>query len=143
MTIAGCAGSAASADLFLPLQIGTEADEAKRWKGSALGSLYPFIKSQQQKTRQSLAFLQRRPKDLEAWKAEARAKIFELMSYRPEAVSPRFRVLERVDRGDYFLERLTFWTTPDVEVPAYFFIPKRAKFPVPAVVALHDHGGFY
>jgi len=23
-----------------------------------------------------------------------------------------------------------------------FLIPKRAKFPVPAVVALHDHGGF-
>jgi dienelactone hydrolase len=38
---------------------------------------------------------------------------------------------------------LNFWTTTDVEVPCYFLIPKRAKFPVPAVVALHDHGGFY
>ena len=126
-----------------PWQIGTAADEAKRWKGSALGNLYPFIKGQQQKTRQSLAFLNSRPKDLEAWKARGRAKIFELMSYRPEAVNPRPRILERIDRGDYVLERLTFWTTPDVEVPGYFFIPKRAKFPVPAVVALHDHGGFY
>lgn len=123
--------------------MGTAADEAKRWKGSALGSLYPFIKRQQQKTRQSLAFLHRRPKDLEAWKAEGRAKVFELMSYRPEVVNPRPRILERVDRGDYIRERLTFYTTPDVEVPGYFFIPKRAKFPVPAVVALHDHGGFY
>ena len=125
------------------LQIGTLADEAKRWKGSALGNLYPFIKSQQQKTRQSLAFLHRQPKDLEAWKGEGRAKIFELMFFRPEAVNPRPRVLDRIDRGDYILERLTFWTTSDAEVPAYFFIPKRAKFPVPAVVALHDHGGFY
>jgi len=65
------------------------------------------------------------------------------MSYRPEAVNPKPRVLDRIDRGDYIREQLTFWTTPDVEVPAYFFIPKRAKFPVPAVVALHDHGGFY
>ena len=125
------------------LQVGTAADEAKRWKGSALGNLYPFIKRQQQKTRQSLAFLHRQPKDLEAWKAEGRAKVFELMSYRPEVASSRARILERVDRGDYIREQLTFWTTPDVEVPAYFFIPKRAKFPVPAVVALHDHGGFY
>ena len=38
---------------------------------------------------------------------------------------------------------MNFWTTADVEVPCYFLIPKRAKFPVPAVVALHDHGGFY
>ena len=138
--IAGRAGSTQPAP---PLQIGTPADEAKRWKGSALGNLYPFIKRQQEKTRQSLAFLHRRPKDLEAWKSEGRAKIFELMSYRPEAVNPRPRVLDRIDRGDYIREQLTFWATPEVEVPGYFFIPKRAKFPVPAVVALHDHGGFY
>ena len=143
MGIAGRAGSTRAADLFPPLQTGSAADDAKRWKGSALGNLYPFIKRQQEKTRQGLAFLHRRSKDLEAWKAEGRAKIFELMSYRPEAVNPKPRVLDRIDRGDYIREQLTFWTTPDVEVPAYFFIPKRAKFPVPAVVALHDHGGFY
>ena len=40
-------------------------------------------------------------------------------------------------------EQLNFWTTPDVAVPCYFLIPKRAKFSVPAVAALHDHGGFY
>ena len=143
MGIASRAGRTEPADLCPPLQTGSAADEAKRWKGSALGNLYPFIKHQQEKTRQGLAFLHRRPKDLEAWKAEGRAKIFELMSYRPEVVNPRPRVLDRIDRGDYIREQLAFWTTPDVEVPAYFFIPKRAKFPVPAVVALHDHGGFY
>ena len=140
--IAGAPVNASPADSFLS-QVGSIDDEAKRWKGSALGNLYPFIKSQQQRTRQKLAFVHRRPKDLESWKLEARAKILDLMSYRPEAVNPRPRVLDRIDRGDYLLERLTFWTTPDVEVPAYFLIPKRAKFPVPAVVALHDHGGFY
>ncbi len=139
----GQPGDAQPSDLFPTSQAGAPADESKRWKGSALGNLYPFIKQQQQKTRQSLAFLHRRPKDLEAWKAEARAKVFELMSYRPESTNPRPQILERVDKGDYVRERLRFSTTPDVEVPAYFLIPKRAKFPVPAVVALHDHGGFY
>jgi len=134
----------AQASAFFPLsQAGSAADESKRWKGSALGNLYPFVKHQQQKTHQSLAFLHRRPKDLEAWKAKARTKVFELMSYRPEVTNPRPQILERVDRGDYVCERLNFWTTPDVEVPCYFLIPKLAKFPVPAVVALHDHGGFY
>jgi len=125
-------------DFFPPSQAGSTADESKRWKGSALGNLYPFIKQQQEKTRQSFAFLHRRPKDLEAWKAEARTKVFELMSYRPEATNPRPQILERVDKGDYVRERLKFWSAPDVEVPCYFLVPKRAKFPVPAVVALHD-----
>src|SRR5437764_13085669 len=65
------------------------------------------------------------------------------MSYRPQATNPRPQILERVDKGDYVRERLKFWSAPDVEVPCYFLVPKRAKFPVPAVVALHDHGGFY
>lgn len=120
-----------------------QADEGKKWKGSALGSLYPFIKQQQQKTRQSLAFLNRRPRDLEGWKAEARAKVFDLLAYRPESCDPRPQIVERVDKGDYLRERLTFHTALEVEVPAYVLIPKRAKFPAPAVVALHDHGGFY
>ena len=36
-----------------------------------------------------------------------------------------------------------FNTTPDLRVPAYVLIPKGLKRPAPAVVALHDHGGFY
>ncbi len=119
------------------------ADEGRRWKGSALGSLYPFVKQQQQRTRQSLAFLNRRPKDLEEWKAEARARVVDLLSYRPEACDLGPQVLERVDLGDYVRERLVFQSAPGVTVPAYVLIPNRARGPAPAVVALHDHGGFY
>src|SRR5574337_1898756 len=120
-----------------------EADKDLKWKGSPLGSLYPFIKQTQEEATQSMAFLKARPKDLEAWKAEARARILDLLLYRPKPFEPEARVLERVDRGDYIEEYLRFHTTPDLEVGAYFLIPKRAKFPVPGVVALHDHGGFY
>ena len=126
-----------------PFQMGHKTEEGKHWKGSALGNLYPFIKQQQEKTRQSFAFLHRQPNDLESWRAEGRAKVFDLMSYRPKATNPRPQILERVDKGEYVRERLKFWSTPDVEVPCVFLVPKRVKLPVPAVVALHDHGGFY
>jgi len=66
---AGRAESAQPSNFFPPLQAGSAADEAKLWKGSALGNLYPLLTSAG-KDRQSLAFLHRRPKDLEAWKAE-------------------------------------------------------------------------
>jgi dienelactone hydrolase len=122
---------------------GKPADQAKKWKGSALGCFYPFIKQEQQRTRQRLAYLNRRPRDLEAWKAEARAKVFAALGYHPEPCPPRATILERVDKGDYIRERLTFHTAPEVEVPAYLLIPKHAKLPAPAVLALHDHSGFY
>lgn len=120
-----------------------QADRNEKWKGSPLGCLYPFIKKVQEEAPQNLAFLNARPKDLESWKAEARAKIFDLLLYRPKSCAPQARILEKVDKGEYIREYLHFHTTPDIEVPAYFLYPKRAKFPVPAVVALHDHGGFY
>ncbi|MGH9449317.1 MAG: dienelactone hydrolase family protein [Terriglobia bacterium] len=120
-----------------------QADRNEKWKGSPLGSLYPFIKKMQDEAPQSMAFLKVRPKDLEAWKAEARTKVFDLLLYRPKPCDPQARILEKVDKGDYIREYLHFHTTPDIEVPAYFLYPKRAKFPVPAVVALHDHSGFY
>jgi dienelactone hydrolase len=122
---------------------GLPADQDKKWKGSELGNLYPFIKQEQQRTRQRLAYLNRKPKNLEAWKHEARKAIFAALAYRPEPCQPRAEIFERVDKGDYVRERLTFRTAPAVEVPAYLLIPKRAKLPAPAVLALHDHGGFY
>jgi dienelactone hydrolase len=36
-----------------------------------------------------------------------------------------------------------FNSTPDIRVPAYVLIPKKGKRPLPAIVALHDHGAFY
>ena len=118
-------------------------DPAKKWKGSSLGSIYPFVKQVQGEALSSLSYLKVRPKDLEAWKAEARARVFDLFLHRPAPCDPAPTILERVDKGDHIREYLRFHTTPDIEVPAYFLIPKRAKFPVPAVVALHCHGGFY
>ncbi len=129
---------------LLPAQAGgLPADQSKRWKGSELGNLYPFIKEEQQRTRQSLAFLNRRPKDLVAWKAECREKVFAALVYRPVPSQPDATIVERVDRGDYIRERLTFHTAPNVTVPAYLLVPKRAKLPAPAVIALHDHSGIY
>ena len=62
---------------------------------------------------------------------------------RPLRCAPAANVIRREDRGDYVQEYLTFQTTPDLRVPAYVLIPKKAKLPAPGIVALHCHGGFY
>lgn len=119
------------------------AGEHLRWKGSPLGNQYPLLKRIKEESPKSLAYLKVRPIDLEAWKHEARGKIFELMHYQPKPCDPQAQILEKADKGDYIREYLRFHTTPDIEVSAYFLYPKSTKFPVPGVVALHDHGGFY
>jgi dienelactone hydrolase len=111
--------------------------------GSHLGSLYPFVQKQADRSPIELSFLLPEFRDLRQWQKRARAKVFEHMFYAPPPVSADPQVIRKTDRGDYTEEYLTFQSTPDIRVPAYVLIPKNAKLPAPGIVALHDHGGFY
>jgi len=110
---------------------------------SDVGSLLPFIQSQVVKGEFPLSYLNPRFRSLRSWKKTARGKLLELLHYSPAKVDPQAETIERVDCGDYFRESVWFNTTPDVRVPAFVLVPKNAPRPLPAIVALHDHGGFY
>lgn len=107
------------------------------------GSLFPLLRATAGHSTFELSFLQDRFQDLEAWKREARAKVRELLRYDPPKCDPKAEVLERVDCGEYVREKIAFNTTPDIRVPAYVLVPKGGPARKPAIVALHDHGGFY
>ncbi len=111
--------------------------------GSDIGSLYPFVQKQVDRSPLELSFLRPEFNDLEAWQTQARARVFEQLFYRPGVASPAPDVVRRTDRGDYIEEYVTFQTTPDLRVPAYVLIPKTGKLPVAGIVVLHCHGGFY
>jgi dienelactone hydrolase len=111
--------------------------------GSDIGSLYPFVQQQADRSPLELSFLHSRFTDLATWQPTARATVLRQLSYEPSPTAPAPQVVRREDRGDYVQEYLTFQTTPDVRVPAYVLIPKKAKLPAPGIVALHCHGGFY
>jgi dienelactone hydrolase len=114
-----------------------------RISGSEVGSLFSFIQAQAVHGEFPLSFLRDEFRGVKPWKRKARARLLDLLHYAPPKCEPRAQVLERTDRGDYIQERILFNTTPDIRVPAYVLLPKKAKFPAPALVALHDHGGFY
>jgi dienelactone hydrolase len=111
--------------------------------GSDIGSLYSFLRRQVEHGTGRMAFLRPEYRDVEAWGRETRAKVLGLLHYAPPPVGPSPKLLAREERDGYTLERLEFSTTPDIRVPAFFLIPHHASPPVPALVALHDHGGFY
>jgi dienelactone hydrolase len=111
--------------------------------GSDVGSLYPFIRSQAIHGEFPLSYLRAEFRDVADWKRRARGKLLELLHYAPPACEPKAEVLERVEADGYIREKVRFNTTPDLRIPAYVLIPKGLVRPAPAVVALHDHGGFY
>ena len=93
--------------------------------GSDIGSLYPFVQQQADRSPLELSFLQDKFTDLAAWQPTARATVLEHLSYAPPPVPPAAEIMRREDRGDYVQEYLTFQTTPDIRVPAYVLIPKK------------------
>lgn len=110
---------------------------------SHLGNLYPFVQQQAERSSMELSFLQLGFRELPSWQKTARARVLEHLFYSPPPISPKPDVIRRTDRGDYIEEYLTFQTTPDLRVPGYVLLPKKATFPAPGMVVLHCHGGAY
>ena len=111
--------------------------------GPEFGSVNAVIQKLKGGPDLSLSFLHRDHHDLAAWKAKGRAKMLELLQYAPAKCDPNAEVVSSKDCGDYIREEVRFNTTPVFRVPATVLIPKNAKLPAPAVVALHSHGGYY
>ncbi len=110
-------------------------------RGQDIGNHAPLIESLAVHN-PKLSYLEPRFRDLRKWKREAHAKLFELLHYAPAKVDPRAEVLHSEDRGDYTVDRIVFSTTPALRIPAFVLKPKKPG-KLPALVALHDHGGFY
>lgn len=102
-----------------------------------------FEKLSAQSAHPEMSFLNAEYTDLDAWIEKARAYVFSCLRYAPPKCDPNPEVLDKVDRGAYTRERVLINTTPDIRIPVYVLVPKGLDKPAPALVALHDHGGFY
>ncbi|MNW33041.1 Abhydrolase family protein [compost metagenome] len=49
-------------------------------------------------------------------------------------------VMDRIDYGDFMLERVAYTTMEAIHVPVMVLVPKRGAGPWPAVLACHGHG---
>jgi dienelactone hydrolase len=112
-------------------------------QGTQLGSLYPFLRDLQQESQFKLSFLQNDFKEVDSWKHAVREILWRMIPEKPDPCDFKPEVIERVDKGDYFREKVYFHSTPVTRVPAYVLIPKKASRPMPGLVCFHDHGGMY
>ena len=143
-----CEGVVGSAALFRSLSTpgavrAAPSQAAPPAAGSHVGNLYPFAQAQADRSPLTLSFLRPEFTRLSEWQPAARAKVLELLLYDPPRVLPDAQVIRRTDKGDYIEEYLTFQTTPDLRIPAFVLLPKRATRPAPGIVALHSHDGIY
>jgi dienelactone hydrolase len=93
--------------------------------------------------RPRLTFLDDRFTDPRKWCEEARRVLLGGLHYDPPACEPRPEVVDRAEVDGIVREKVIINTTPDVRVPAHVLVPRGLQRPAPALVALHDHGGFY
>jgi dienelactone hydrolase len=110
---------------------------------SHVGNLYPFLQAQADRSPFALSYGARQSSDVPRWRAEARAKMEELLRYSPAPPPRDGQVLETVKKAGYTRHRVRYAVTPDRHTEAFLLVPDRLRGPAPAVLALHDHGGFY
>jgi dienelactone hydrolase len=113
---------------------------------SHVGSLYGPITRIRDAYRwgsESFALEKFKAGDHGAWRKKMVAEVFEAMKYSPAKGEFAAETVERTDCGKYFREKIYFNTTPELRVPAYVLVPKGLTGKAPAIVSLHDHGGFY
>jgi dienelactone hydrolase len=90
-----------------------------------------------------LSFRQPRyqPGDLAAWRKEARQRLAECLLKPDNGGTPKAAVPHRFAFDGLDVEHLTWQLPYGPSTEAVFLKPAGAKGPLPAVLALHDHGG--
>ncbi|HUA57918.1 MAG TPA: alpha/beta hydrolase family protein [Verrucomicrobiae bacterium] len=109
----------------------------------SLGNLFPQIDAYARALQPRYSFLQAQFTDLEHWRTVARAAYTDALSYHPPQCPLQGRTIDRQAHNGYVREEISFHTTPFTEVPATLLIPEKQLRSRAAIIALHDHGGFY
>jgi dienelactone hydrolase len=89
-----------------------------------------------------LSYLARDWPELEAWRTEARGKLFELLAFRPKPAPLNARLERAIQQEGLEIEELSWDVGYGPRCHAWVLKPVGATGPLPTVLALHDHGGF-
>ncbi len=108
-----------------------------------LGSHWELFEKLSERCVASKSFLNDEYTDPDAWVNESRNLLREHLHYQAPEVDFNPELIETVDRGEFTRELLMISITPESRIPVYVLVPKGLDTPAPALVALHDHGGFY
>ncbi|TXK21026.1 hypothetical protein FVR03_23665, partial [Pontibacter qinzhouensis] len=110
---------------------------------SDIGNFYPVISSYAAQDNNSLSYLAKNWKNEKKWQREAKAKMHELLAFNPEPAPLQSEILQTIKRDGYTQYLVRYNLNALQKTEAFLLIPDNLQKPAPAVIALHDHGGFY
>jgi dienelactone hydrolase len=125
------------------LQAQNGANSATTESKADVGQYYPWLQEEAAHQPMALSYLARDWQNRDQWRAKGRAKMYELLAYNPRAGTMTATQLEEVAKEGFTRYRVRYSLAADRETEAFLLIPHGLKEPAPAVVAIHDHGGFY
>jgi len=108
-----------------------------------VGNFYPMIQDYADRGEMSFSYLARDWPELEKWRILSRAKLHELLAFDPAPAPLNPEILETIVEEGYVRYRVRYSVTRNRKTEAFLLIPSGLERPAPAVLALHDHGGFY
>jgi len=108
-----------------------------------VAQFYPMLQANSDKQPISLSYLSKNWPELEQWRILGRAKMQELLAFQPESIPLNPKILETTHKDGYTKYLVSYAITPFRSTEAFLLIPNGLTKPAPAVIALHDHSGFY
>jgi len=116
---------------------------------TVLGTYHAMAQWAQSHCARPLSFLDDRWSDPVSWRAQARARVQELLAFSPPSPPLDPRTEDRWERDGVITERVS-WAQPfGPRTEAFFLLPAGAGHAagaaarLPGMVALHDHSAFY
>ncbi len=91
----------------------------------------------------SLSLLAKPWSDIEVWRSRVRAKVFELLAFDPIDVPLKPSIDVRQEENNLVVEEISYEMPYGPRTHGFFMYPRKHDVPLPAVVALHDHGEFF
>lgn len=89
-----------------------------------------------------LSYLARDWPELSTWRALARGKLLELLAFQPAPAPLSAHLERRLARDGLTIEEVSWEVGYGPRCRAWVLKPEGARGRLPAVLALHDHGGF-
>lgn len=108
-----------------------------------LGNLHSVVEWISRVQTPALSFLDPRWKSLPEWKEVARPALHRHLSFNPVRPPIRSEIVRRENRDGFRIEHVRIHASPAYSIPAVVLVPSGRRGRLPAIVALHSHGGQY
>jgi dienelactone hydrolase len=110
---------------------------------SFLGNLAPIVRSIHEERGFPMDYAHRKRLSVDDWRRRGRAEVERCLAYAPRRVPLDVQVHSVVKRDGYEVRTISFAGSAHYRVPAFLLVPDKPGAKRPAVVALHDHGGWF